>query len=30
AASLLSVLDNNAYKQGLAADRMFAMCQKED
>jgi hypothetical protein len=27
---LLSVLDNNAYQQGLAADRVFAICHNED
>ncbi|MCI40159.1 replication protein A 70 kDa dna-binding subunit, partial [Trifolium medium] len=30
AAGLLSILDNNGYQQGLATDRVFAMCRNED
>ncbi|MCH99400.1 hypothetical protein A2U01_0020412, partial [Trifolium medium] len=30
AADLLSVLDNNAFQQGVAANRVFVMCQNED
>jgi hypothetical protein len=29
-AGLLSVVDNNTYQQGLAADRVFMMCRNED